>query len=147
MKSQPRLEAEEDPGLRAWLSFQDEGWASPSFILNGVNPSLSRHEPLFQELSVPRPSPKEAKGLWAAAIFLHPPPTYRNLPGLGLPPRAFTLGSHHRLGEGQGSYTSYGCPGEFPEGWGDRMSQVGKREGFLQALTSASLPLAEAREE
>lgn len=43
----------------------------PSVILNGVNPSPSRHEPLFQELSVPWPSPKEAKGLWAAAIFPH----------------------------------------------------------------------------
>lgn len=88
---------------------------------------------------MPWPSPKEAKGLWAAAIFPQPPPTYRNLPGLGLPPRVLTLGSHRRLGEGQGSYISCGCPGELPEGWGGRMSQVGKKEGFLQALTSASL--------
>ena len=39
---------------------------------------------------------------------------------------------------GQGSSASYGCPGLSPEGWGGGMSQVGEREGFLQALTSAS---------
>ena len=49
------------------------------------------------------PSPKEAKGLWAAAIFPHPRSYYMNLPGLCLHPRALTLGSHHGLLEGQGS--------------------------------------------
>lgn len=82
------------------LSGQD-----PSFILDGVNPSPSRHEPLFRELSGPRPSPKEAKGLWAAAIFPHPPPTYKEPSQAGSVPRALTLGSPYGLGEGQGS-----CP-------------------------------------
>lgn len=47
--------------------------------------------------------PKEAKGLWAAAIFPLPRSYYMNLPGLHLHPRALTLGSHHGLLEGQGS--------------------------------------------
>lgn len=98
-------------GQRVGLSGQN-----PSFILDGVNPSPSRHELLFREPSRPWPSPKEAKGLWAAAIIPHPPPIYRNLPGLGLHPWALTLGFRHGLGEGQGSYTSYGCPRELPKG-------------------------------
>lgn len=111
-------------GRRVGLSGQD-----PSFVLDGVNPSPSRHEPLFRELSGPccHPQRRQKDYGWQPSFPTPPPPTYKNLPG-----------PHHGLGEGQGSSTSYGCLGLFPEGWGGRVSQVGEREGFLQALTSAS---------
>lgn len=69
------------------LSGQD-----PGFILNGINPNPSRHEPLFREHQRPGHPQRRPKD-WAAAIFPH----------LSYLPRwALTLGSHHGLSEGQG---------------------------------------------
>lgn len=150
VEPQPRVEAGEEPGFaiaelsgrRVGLSGQD-----PGFILDGVNPGPSRHEPLFRELSGPWPSPKEAKGLWAAAIFPHPPPAYRNLPGLGLCHRPSPLAPIMGWVRGKGPtpvWLPRGAPGRL--GW--QREPSGEEGRIPPGLTSASpLPMTEAREE
>lgn len=55
------------------------------------------------------------------------PPTYRKEPSWpGSAPTGLTLGSHHGLGERQGSYISYGRLGELPEGWGTERAKWGR---------------------